>query len=81
VKTNKPTGKRAIGAFGLFAPWLPVDWDRLTANWEALEDLCREYCGGLWIGIYSGYDLIRWGREVGIIRPFEYEAYFNMLQN
>jgi hypothetical protein len=35
----------------------------------------------MWIGVYSGYDLIRWGQERGILRPFEYDAWFNMLQN
>ena len=78
---TKPTGKREIGAFGVFANWLPVDWDRFTANWEALENISREYCGGLWIGIYSAYDLIRWGKQKGLITDFEYDAWFNMLQN
>jgi hypothetical protein len=78
---SKKIGKTQIGAFGSFASWLPVDWDRLTGNWLALEDLCREYCGGLWIGVYSGYDIIRWALDMKLIRQFEYEAYFNMLQN
>ena len=77
----KRTAKRQIGAFGFFAAWLPVDWDRFEGNWIALEDLCREYCGGMWIGIYSGYDLINWGLMMGILRPSERESWFNMLQN
>ena len=78
---RKSTGKKQIGAFGIFAAWLPVDWDRFEGTWQALEDLCQEYCGGMWIGVYSAYDIIRWAKDHGLIRASEYEAYFNMLQN
>ena len=71
--------KKQIGAFGLFAEWLPVDWAKFEADWLALEQLAFDT--HWWAGIYSGYDLIRWGMDVKIIRPFEYDAWFNMLQN
>jgi hypothetical protein len=76
---RKPSGVKKIGAFGIFAAWLPVDWERFTGNWQALEDICYEIEWA--IGIYSAYDLIQWGRRVGLITAFEYDAWFNMLQN
>jgi hypothetical protein len=72
-------GKKTIGAFGIFAAWLPVDWDRFEGNWLALEQLAFD--AHWWAGIYSAYDLIRWGRDTKLIRLSEYEAWFNMLQN
>ena len=76
--------KTEIGAFGVFASWLfdkSVDRSWLEGLWLALEDLCREFCGGMWIGIYSGYDLIRWGHDYGLLTNGEYDRLFNLLQN
>ena len=68
-----------IGSFGLFTKVFAVDWDRMGRMWQALEDLCYEieWCAG----IYSGYDLIRWGQRTGLLTAGEYEAWFNLLQN
>ena len=76
---KKPAGKKTIGAFGIFAAWLSVDWDRFEGNWLALEQIAFD--AHWWIGIYSAYDLIRWGLTEKLITPFEYDAWFNMLQN
>jgi len=75
--TNKNESIR-IGMFGDFTKFSSVDWDRISQKWEALEDLCIEYCGRMPIG--SGYDVIRWGHERGLLTAFEYETWFNLFQ-
>lgn len=69
-----------IGAWGIFAKRLSATVNEAaTQEWLALEDLCYEieWC----IGIYSAYDLIRWGKTYGLLKASEYEAWFNLLQN
>jgi hypothetical protein len=67
-----------VGCFGRFRH----GGNGVVETWEALEDLCIEYCGGMWIGIYSAYDVIRWARDdAKVITIGEYEKWFDMLQD
>lgn len=56
-----------IGAFGRFR----YGGHRIVNDWLALEDLCVEYCGGMWIGIYSAWDIVQWARRIGLLNSDE----------
>jgi hypothetical protein len=71
--------KTRIGDFGLFR-YSSLSQSQVN-DWLTLEELCLIACGGVWIGIYSAFDIIRWARSNGLIRLSEYEFWFNRLQD
>lgn len=60
-----------VGAFGYFK----FGGKLLVETWQAIEDLCQEWCGGLWIGIYSKYNLYDWAKEHNLLTPAEIEMF------
>ncbi len=66
-----------IGAFGVFNAPKNLKW--LKDIWETLETLYHDT--DWWIGCYSAYDVIRWGKVKGVLTLGEYDKLFNLLQN
>lgn len=62
-----------VGIFGYFR----FGGKKLVETWVALEDLCLEYCGGMWIGVYSKYNVLDWAkqRNVALLTTEEIEMF------
>jgi hypothetical protein len=68
-----------FGSFGIFSKSSSQRIsDAMKADWMALEDVCYSFW---FIGIYSAYDVIQFGRNSGLLTSEEYDCWFNLLQN
>lgn len=64
-----------VGTWGRFK----FGGSRVVKDWDALEDLCLEYCGGMWIGIYSAWDIVEWANRMGLFFGTEYREWMARL--
>lgn len=60
-----------VGTFGYFKFGGKI----LVETWETLESLCLEYCGGMWIGIYSKHNIFEWAKQQKLLTAPEIEMF------